>query len=146
MENIKVYKPPGGVSQVETFIEGLEPKLRDKLVWQIFRLSRTPPAGLKEPHYKHFSIEKYRDLYELREKNHIVIRVIFTVLPNGEVLLLHAFQKRQSRDTMQALERSLKLLSLLREHPEHAVEYTVPIAKATAEGSESHSDVKGKGE
>lgn len=125
MDNIKVYKPPGEVSQVETFIEGLEPKLREKLVWQIFRLSRTPPAGLKEPHYKHFSIEKYRDFYELREKNRIVIRVIFTMLPNGEVLLLHAFQKRQSRDTMRALEQSLRLLSLLRDHPEHAVEYTV---------------------
>ena len=82
-------------------------------------------SGLKEPHYKHFSIEKYRDFYELREKNRIVIRIIFTVQSNGEVLLLHAFQKRQSRDTMQALERSLKLLSLLREHPEYAVEYKV---------------------
>ena len=125
MDNIKVYQPPGGVSQVEAFIEGLEPKLRDKLVWQIFRLSRTPPAGLKEPHYKHFSIEKYRDFYELREKNRIVIRVIFTMLPSGEVLLLHAFQKRQSRDTMRALEQSLRLLSLLRDHPEHAVEYII---------------------
>ncbi len=56
MDNIKVYKPPGCNSQVEAFIEGLEPKLRNKLVTQIFRLSRTPPAGLKEPHYKHFSI------------------------------------------------------------------------------------------
>ena len=125
IDNIKVYKPPGGVSQVEAFIEGLEPKLRDKLVWQIFRLSHTPPAGLKEPHYKHFSIEKYRDFYELREKNRIVTRVIFTVRPDGEILLLHAFQKRQPRDTMQALERSLKLLTLFRDHPEHAVEYTV---------------------
>lgn len=125
IDNIKVYKPPGGDSQVEAFIEGLELKLREKLVWQIFRLSRTPPSGLKEPHYKHFSIEKYRDLYELREKNRIVIRVIFTVQPDGAVLLLHAFQKRQSRDTMQALERSLKLLSSLREHPEYAVEYKI---------------------
>lgn len=125
MDNIKVYQPPGQVSQVEAFIEGLHPKLREKLVWQIFRLSRTPPAGLKEPHYKHFSIEKYRDFCELREKNRIVIRVIFTMLPSGEVLLLHAFQKRQSRDTMRALEQSLRLLSLLRDHPEHAVEYTV---------------------
>ena len=120
-----MYQPPSYVSQVETFIESLEPKLREKLVWQIFRLSRTPPAGLKEPHYKHFSIEKYRDFYELREKNRIVIRIIFTVQSNGEILLLYAFQKRQSRDTMQALERSLKLLSLLREHPEYAVEYKV---------------------
>ena len=125
MKNIKIYKPPGEISQVETFVEALEPKLREKLVWQIFRLSRTPPAGLKEPHYKHFSIEKYRDFYELREKSRIVIRIIFTVQPNGEVLLLYAFQKRQPRDTMQALERSLKLLTLLRNHPEHAVEYII---------------------
>ena len=125
MDNIKVYQPPGEVSQVEAFIEDLHPRLREKLVWQIFRLSRTPPAGLKEPHYKHFSIEKYRGLYELREKNRIVIRIIFTVLPSGEVLLLYAFQKRQSRGTMRALEQSLKLLSLLRDHPERAVEYKV---------------------
>ena len=125
MDNIKVYQPPGEVSQVEAFIEDLHPRLREKLLWQIFRLSRTPPAGLKEPHYKHFSIEKYRGLYELREKNRIVIRIIFTVLPSGEVLLLYAFQKRQSRDTMRALEQSLKLLSLLRDHPERAVEYKV---------------------
>ena len=125
MDNIKVYQPPGEVSQVEAFIEDLHPRLREKLVWQIFRLSRTPPAGLKEPHYKHYSIEKYRGLYELREKNRIVIRIIFTVLPSGEVLLLYAFQKRQSRDTMRALEQSLKLLSLLRDHPERAVEYKV---------------------
>ena len=125
MDNIKVYQPPGEVSQVEAFIEDLHPRLREKLVWQIFRLSRTPPAGLKEPHYKHFSIEKYRGLYELREKNRIVIRIIFTVLPSGEVLLLYAFQKRQSRDTMRALEQSLKLLSLLRDPPERAVEYKV---------------------
>ena len=125
MENIKIYKPPGEISQVEAFIEGLHPKLREKLVWQIFRLSRTPPAGLKEPHYKHFSIEKYRDFYELREKNRIVIRIIFTMLPNGEFLLPHAFQKRQSRDTMRALEHSLRLLSSLRDHSEYAVEYII---------------------
>ena len=29
---------------------------------------RTPPSALREPHYKHFVIEKYRDLYELRER------------------------------------------------------------------------------
>lgn len=64
MKNIKVYKPPGEASQVETFIEALEPKLREKLVWQIFRLSRTPPAGLKEPHYKHFSDADPQSLIE----------------------------------------------------------------------------------
>ena len=125
MDNIKVYQPPGSVSQVEAFIEGLEPKLRNKLVMQIFRLSRTPLTGLKEPHYKHFSIEKYRDFYELRERSRIVVRIIFTIRPGGEILLLYAFVKRQPRDTMQALERSLKLLAELRNHPEYAVEYKV---------------------
>ena len=56
MDNIKVYRPPGQSAQAADFIEGLEPKLRDKLVRQIIYLSRTPLAKLKEPHYKHFSI------------------------------------------------------------------------------------------
>ena len=129
MERIKIYKPPDGPAQAETFIGALEPKLREKLVWQIFRLSRTPPAGLKEPHYKHFSIEKYQSLYELREKGRMVVRIIFTPCPNGDYLLLHAFVKRQKRDTEKALEHSLRLLASLWDHPECAVEYTVKEEK-----------------
>ena len=125
MENIKVYQPPGRPAQAAVFIEGLEPKLRDKLVRQIFYLSRTPPSGLTEPHYKHFSIEKYRSLYELREKGRTIVRVIFTIQPDGEILLLHAFTKRQKRDTLQALEHSLRLLAEIRERPDCAVEYKV---------------------
>ena len=125
MQNVKVYQPPGQPAQAAAFIEGLEPKLREKVVRQIFYLSRTPPSELTEPHYKHFSIEKYRSLYELREKGRIIVRVIFTIQPNGEVLLLHAFTKRQKRDTMQALERSLRLLAELRVHPDCAVEYKI---------------------
>ncbi len=125
LENIKVYQPPGQTAQVADFIEGMEPKLRDKLVRQIFYLSRTPLSELKEPHYKHFSIEKYRSFYELREKGRIVVRIIFTVCPNGDYLLLHAFVKRQKRDMMQALEHSLRLLAQLRDHPDWAVEYIV---------------------
>ena len=125
MENIKVYQPPGQIAQVADFIEGMKPKLRDKLVRQLFYLSHTPLSELKEPHYKHFSIEKYRSFYELREKGRIVVRIIFTVCPNGDYLLLHAFVKRQKRDMMQALEHSLRLLAQLRDHPDWAVEYTV---------------------
>ena len=125
IDNIKVYKPPGGVCQVKAFIEGLEPKLRDKLIRQILYLSQTPLPELKEPHYKHFSIEKYQSLYELREKGRVVVRVIFTPCPNGDYLLLHAFVKRQKRDTEKALEHSLRLLASLWDHPEYAVEYIV---------------------
>ena len=129
MENIKVYRPPGQTAQVADFIEGMDPKLRDKLVRQLFYLSHTPLSELKEPHYKHFSIEKYRSFYELREKGRVVVRIIFTVCPNGDYLLLHAFVKRQKRDMMQALEHSLRLLALLRDHPDWAVEYSVKEEK-----------------
>ena len=123
MRGIKAYSPSGCTAPVTAFIEGLEPKLRDKLVRQLYSLSQTPRTGLKEPHYKHFAIEKYRDLYELREKGKVIIRIIFTVCPGGDVVLLTAFVKRQKRDTMQALEHSLRILAELREYPEHAVEY-----------------------
>ena len=131
MDHIKIYKPPGSSAQAADFIEGMEPKLRDKLVRQIFCLSHTPLSELKEPHYKHFSIEKYRSLYELREKGRVVVRIIFTICPNGDYLLLHAFVKRQKRDMMQALEHSLRLLAQLRDHPDWAVEYTVKEEKHT---------------
>ena len=84
---------------------------------------------MKEPHYKHFSIEKYQSLYELREKGRVVVRVIFTPCPNGDYLLLHAFVKRQKRDTEKALEHSLRLLASLWDHPECVVEYKVKEEK-----------------
>ena len=95
------------------------------MVRQILYLSRTPLPELKEPHYKHFSIEKYQSLYELRERGRAAVRIIFTPCPNGDYLLLHAFVKRQKRDTEKALEHSLRLLAPLWDHPEYAVEYTV---------------------
>lgn len=125
MNQIKIYKPPGRAAPVEDFIESMEPKLRNKLVRQIFYLSQTPLSELKEPHYKHFSIEKYQALYEVREKGRVVVRIIFTPCPDGGYLLLHAFVKRQKRDMMQALEHSLRLLAQLREYPDYAVEYIV---------------------
>ena len=125
MKNVMTYCEPSRTSQAAAFIDSLEPKLREKVIRQIFALSSTPRSGLREPHYKHFSLEKYQSLYELREKGKIMIRVIFTVRPGGQVLLLHAFVKRQRRDTMQALEQSLRLLAELRKYPERAVEYKV---------------------
>ena len=125
MEGIKVYKPPERAAPVACFIDSLNPKLREKLIRQLVTLPRTPRSALREPHYKHFTLERYRDLYELREKGKVLVRVIFTILPNGEILLLHAFVKRQSRDTMQALEQALGILAQARDHPELAVEYIV---------------------
>lgn len=125
MKKVLTYKPPGRDSPVAVFLDGLEPKLREKLIIQILRLSQTPRSELKEPHYKHFSIERYNRLYELRERSKVAVRVIFAHDPDGGVVLLNAFVKRQKRDTMRALEQALRTLAELRDHPEYAVEYVV---------------------
>ena len=93
-------------------------------MWRIYFLSHTPLEELKEPHYKHFSIERYSSLYEVRERGRVLIRIIFTYW-DGDVLLLNAFVKRKQRDTMQALEQSLRILAELQNHPEYAVEFIV---------------------
>ena len=125
MKNIFVYQTPGRTAQAAAFIDGLEPKLREKLLRQIIPLPRMPPSILREPHYKHFTLERYRSFYEVRAKNGIAVRIIFTILPEGKVLLLYGFSKRQSRDTMRALEQSLRILAEFRNHPEYAVEYKI---------------------
>ena len=103
----------------------LDPRLRDKLIRQLIALPHTPRAALKEPHFKHFSLERYRGLYELRERGRVMVRIIFTLLPDGSALLLYAFVKRRGRDTMRALERALQVLAAFREHPEYAAELIV---------------------
>ena len=94
MKDILIYQPPGRSAQAAMFIDGLEPKLREKLLRQIIPLPRMPPSTLREPHYKHFTPERYRSLYEVRAKSGIAVRIIFTVLPGGRILLLYGFSKR----------------------------------------------------
>ena len=122
MRTIKMYCPPGTSGILPPFLIPLDEKLRRKLLWQLWRLSHIPLCELKEPHFKHFALEKYRLLYELREKSRLLVRVIFTI-QNEEVVLLVPFIKRRSRDVMRALDQSLKMLADIRECPEYAVEF-----------------------
>lgn len=125
MKGILVYQPPGRASQVAAFIEDLEPRLREKIIRQLYRLTLPQKPEMKEPYFKRFSLERYQSLCELRVKTKLCVRVIFYPCANGDTLLLYAFVKRQKRDTMQALEQSLSILDALREHSERAVEYKV---------------------
>lgn len=117
MRAIKVYCPPGVEPPLYAFIDALDGKLRAKLLWQIFRLRNLPACELKEPHFKHFSLERYSQMYELREKGKVLIRIVFTV-QNEDVILLTSFIKRQPRDTMKALDQSLYILSDIQQHPD----------------------------
>lgn len=99
MRAIKVYCPPGVEPPLYAFIDALDGKLKAKLLWQIFRLRNLSACELKEPHFKHFSLERYSQMYELREKGKVLIRIVFTV-QNEDVILLTSFIKRQPRDTV----------------------------------------------
>ena len=120
MRTVKFYRPPGEEAPLARFLSSLDHKLQKKLHRQLFILARSSPNDLKEPHYKHFVLEKYSQFYELREKNKILVRIIF-VICDEEIFLLTPFIKRQPRDTMRALDASLRMLAEIREHPNYAV-------------------------
>ena len=99
----------GGQAPLLTFLETLEPKLQQKLFSQFALLSKPPLP--REPIVKHFAIEKYNRLYELRAKSKVMVRIVFTILDNNDILLLAPFVKKHKRNTMAALDSSLKLLA-----------------------------------
>lgn len=120
MRTVKIYRPPGEGAPMEKFLTTLDQKLQKKLYRQFFIMAHSSMSDLKEPHYKHFVLEKYNQFYELREKSKILVRIIF-VIRDEDILLLTPFIKRQPRDTMRALEASLRMLAEIREHPDYAV-------------------------
>ncbi len=124
MRVIKMYQTRHGKSPVQQFLATLEPKLTEKVIRQLLSLAATPVELWREPHVKHFSLEKYSDFYELREKNKILVRLIFTIR-DGDILLLMPFVKHQPRDTMKALEQSIRILADIRDNPGYAVELSL---------------------
>jgi hypothetical protein len=120
LRSVKIYHPPGRAAPMDQFINSLDSKLQKKLRFQLFLLATKPDYELKEPHFKHFVLEKYSQFYELREKSKILVRIIF-VMDGEDILLLTPFIKRQPRDTMRALEASIRMLAEIREHPDYAV-------------------------
>jgi phage-related protein len=101
----------------------MEPKLRTKLVQGIGNLAAIPEYRT-EPHVKHFSLERYAALYEYRARMRIMVRVIFTLDGDRNIILLHPMVKKRDRNTMQALETSLRMLDRLKQGEASLVEYT----------------------
>lgn len=97
---------------ISEFIGNSSVKVKKKLAY-ILRLLADETNLLQEPHVKHFSIEKYKRLYEIRLKaEKIMVRIIYYEA-NKNIILLYAFVKRDKRDTERALEYSLKLIEKL---------------------------------
>lgn len=117
MRKIQVYRCLGKESALEDFFRQLDPKQKIKLLRTIAQLQIISECELKEPHFKHFTLERYTCLYEIREKSRVLIRIIFA-MDEERVLLLLPFIKRQPRDTMKALERALKIYEKAQRNPE----------------------------
>ena len=88
------------------FNDELNEKQRQKLLSLFALMLQAPVSVMREPYVKHFTLERYSSLYELRAKSKTLVRIIFTMTP---------FVKQHRRDTMQALESSLSLLDRMRD-------------------------------
>ncbi len=123
MKKVFLYISPDGESPFLRFLSVMEPKLRTKLVQGIGNLAAIPEYRT-EPHVKHFSLERYAALYEYRARMRIMVRVLFTLDGDGNIILLHPMVKKQDRNTMQTLETSLRMLDRLKQGEASLVEYT----------------------
>ncbi len=123
MKKVFLYISPSGESPFLRFLSVMEPKLRARLVQGIGNLAAIPEY-MTEPHVKHFSLERYAALYEYRARMRIMVRVIFTLDTEGNIILLHPMVKKRDRNTMQALETSLRMLEQLKQGEASLAEYT----------------------
>ena len=117
-----MYKNDGARGQVDAFIKTSNIKIKKKFDF-ILKYIADERNQFKEPYVKHFSIEKYKRLYELRLKaSGTMVRIIFYNIDEN-IILLNAFIKRDKRDTEQALEYALKLIERLDRSAETPVDY-----------------------
>ena len=121
MKGILIYRPADKTAPVPDFIDGLDPRLREKIIIRLYHLSQSHKPELKEPHFKRFSLERYRDLCELRVKSKMLIRIIFYLCPNGDVLLLHGFIKRHIN--LEHMEHNIRRILEMVQTPTEAFEY-----------------------
>ena len=121
-----MYKNDGAKGQVDSFIKTSNIKIRKKFDF-ILRYIADERNQFKEPYVKHFSIEKYKRMYELRLKAAgTMVRIIFYNIDDN-IILLNAFIKRDKRDTEQALEHALKLIEHLDRVAETPVDYLTEV-------------------
>ena len=121
-----MYKNENAKGQVDTFIKASNVKIKKKFDF-ILRYIADDKNQFKEPYVKHFSMEKYRRLYELRLKaSGTMVRIIFYYIDNN-VILLNAFIKKDARDTEQALEYGLKLIEQLDKETLSPFEYLTEV-------------------
>lgn len=107
-----MYRNNDGTIPVMKFLNNSHKKIRAKFEFMMRYISDDKNI-LCEPYVKHFSVAKYKMLYELRLRAAgVMVRIIF-YKTDDSIILFHAFLKRDRKDTENALEHSLKILNAL---------------------------------
>ena len=116
MKALYLYQDAGGTA-IERFLQSFPPKQQGRLLRQIAMLL-LPQLG--RPPVKHFQMDRYRSLYELRDKYKTTLtRIIFTYDAAGNVILLEAFIKNRKRKTDAALASALAKMRRIELDPAH---------------------------
>ena len=116
MKKIYTYQDSGGAA-IERFLQSLPSKQQERLLRQIAMLLLTQ---LGKPPVKHFQMDRYRCLFELRDKYKTTLtRIIFTYDAAGNVILLEAFIKNHKRKTDAALASALAKMRRIELDPAH---------------------------
>ena len=116
MKILYTYHDLGG-DAIKQFLQTLHPKQQERLLWFITMLL-LPRDTIGKPPVKHFQMDRYRRLFELRDKYKTTLsRVIFTYDSKGNVIILEAFIKNHKRKTDAALETALAKLRRIEHDP-----------------------------
>lgn len=114
MRKIYILNLTDKKNTVKDFLDTATPKMRKKFEFMKAYLEDEKNV-LCEPYIKHFGTERYKELYEIRIRSaRTMIRIIFYIADNNAILL-HAFQKRDRKDTENALEYAVKLLNSIKD-------------------------------
>lgn len=118
MKILYTYHDLGG-DTIKQFLQTLHPKQQERLLWFITMLL-LPRDTIGNPPVKHFQMDRYRRLFELRDKYKTTLsRVIFTYDSAGNVIILEAFIKNHKRQTDAALEAALTKMRRIELDPAH---------------------------
>ena len=121
MNNIYVFRERDGQVPFLFLYHQLDKKLQQKILKGL-RCIALFPSYRTQPHVKHFSIERYSQLYEYRERIRILFRVIYTLDAAQNIILLAPFVKKRDKDTQRALELAVQRMQMIRQYPECRVE------------------------
>ena len=113
-----------GQSPFLSLFHQLDKNLQQKILKGL-RCMALFPSYRAQPHVKHFSIERYSQLYEYRERIRILFRVIYTLDTAKNIILLVPFVKKRDKDTQRALELAVQRMETIRQYPECRVELDI---------------------